>query len=56
MVDTLNKFDILTEKLIKKGKSHNLLRIPMFIVIMALVLAEGVYEAGRKAWRFLFKS
>lgn len=55
MVDDLNKFDILTEKLIKTGKSHNLLRIPMFIVIMALVLAEGVYEAGRKVWRFLFK-
>ena len=55
MVDTLNKFDILTEKLIKIGKSHNLLRIPMFIAIMILVLAEGVYELARKAYRFLFK-
>ena len=55
MVDTLNKFDILTEKLIKIGKSHNLLRIPMFIAIMTLVLAEGVYELARKAYRFLFK-
>ncbi|MBR4093448.1 MAG: InlB B-repeat-containing protein [Oscillospiraceae bacterium] len=51
----MNKFDILTEKLIKIGKSHNLLRIPMFIAIMALVLAEGVYELARKAYRFLFK-
>ena len=55
MVDALNKFDILTEKLIKIGKSHNLLRIPMFIAIMTLVLAEGVYELARKAYRFLFK-
>lgn len=55
MVDDLNKFDILTEKLIKKGKSHDLLRIPMFIVIMAVVIAEGIYEIGRKVYRFLFK-
>lgn len=55
MVDDLNKFDILTEKLIKKGKSHNLLRIPMFIVIMAVVIAEGIYEIGRKVYRFLFR-
>lgn len=55
MVDDLNKFDILTEKLIKTGKSHNLLRIPMFIAIMALVVAEGIYEISRKVYRFLFK-
>ena len=55
MVNNLNKFDILTEKLIKKGKSHDLLRIPMFIVIMAVVIAEGIYEIGRKVYRFLFK-
>lgn len=55
MVDILNKFDILTEKLIKVGKSHNLLRIPMFIAVMALVVAEGIYEISKKVYRFLFK-
>lgn len=55
MVDDLNKFDILTEKLIKKGKSHNSLRIPMFIAVMMVVLAEGIYETFRKASHFLLK-
>ncbi len=55
MVDILNKFDILTEKLIKAGKSHSLLRIPAFIAVMMVVLAEGIYEIGRKISHFLFK-
>lgn len=55
MVVILNKFDILTEKLIKAGKSHSLLRIPAFIAVMIVVLAEGIYEIGRKVSRFLFR-
>ena len=55
MVDILNKFDIMTERLIASGKSHRVLRIPAFIAVMAVVAAEGIFEIFKKITSFLCK-